>query len=353
VALVDRIMILLGYAAIFLLLLSFLSPFIPPSSFFVFAFLGLIQPWLFLINGIFLVYWFLRFKGYGILFLLLFVLGKDPLSGFVGLNGSHLNESDSSIKVMSYNIARLYNIKDVNKRVDSENTFQELVGFLKKEKPDILCIGEMHPDYVELLKKSLDYAYVTTTNKSGKYEFLAVYSNYPIKKSEEIVFADSFNANIYADININGSIFRVYNVHLKTNKITDLTSEFIRPNLDNKARVSYIKSMLRRFSAAAIEREKEAQIIAESIDKSPYPVILCGDFNDTPGSYTYRTLSKGLKDAFKEKGRGMGTTFAGNIPALKIDYIFVDERIEVKSHRIERILFSDHFPLIATLLLPK
>jgi endonuclease/exonuclease/phosphatase family metal-dependent hydrolase len=353
VTLLDKTIIYSGYMAILLLLLSFLSPFIPPSVCFVFAFLGLVQPWLFLVNGLCLIYWFLRFKVYGFLFALVLILGKDPLSGFVGLYGGEPLASEDSVKIMSYNIAKLYNIKDVNRRVDSEFTFQELMAFLKEEQPDILCIGEMHPDYIEGLKKSLEFPYVMTTARDGKRELLAVYSKFPIKGGEEIIFGNSYNANVYVDIEIKGSKFRVYNVHLKTNKITDLTSEFIRPNTDSKARVGQIKSMLRRFTNAAVEREEEAQIIAESMAKSPYPVLLCGDFNDTPGSYTYRTLAKGLKDAFKEKGRGMGTTFAGNIPALKIDYIFVDKSIEVESHRIERILFSDHFPLIATLQLPK
>ena len=86
------------------------------------------------------------------------------------------------------------------------------------------------------------------------------------------------------------------------------------------------------------------------MNNSPYKVIVCGDFNDTPQSYTYNLLSENLNDSFKTKGVGFGTTYAGSIPALRIDYILTHEKIKVQSHKILKENYSDHFPVICKFL---
>ena len=97
----------------------------------------------------------------------------------------------------------------------------------------------------------------------------------------------------------------------------------------------------------AIVRSKEARTIKENIVKSPYPVVVCGDFNDIPVSYTYHVLSEGLQDAFQESAWGFGKTYAGHIPALKIDNILLDNSLEALHCHIPKIPFSDHYPVVA------
>jgi endonuclease/exonuclease/phosphatase family metal-dependent hydrolase len=89
------------------------------------------------------------------------------------------------------------------------------------------------------------------------------------------------------------------------------------------------------------------------MDRSPYPVIVCGDFNDVPNSYAYRTIGKGLQNAFTEKGRGIGRTFTGISPTLRIDNIFVAENFEVKQFLRLRQQLSDHFPIFTDLVFKK
>ena len=106
------------------------------------------------------------------------------------------------------------------------------------------------------------------------------------------------------------------------------------------------KNVIIKFKNAFLKRQVQADRVRAEIDKSPYPVIVCGDFNDVPNSYPYETIRKGLQDAFVKKGAGIGRTFSGISPTLRIDYIFVDRKFSVNQFiRIPKKL-SDHFPII-------
>ena len=87
--------------------------------------------------------------------------------------------------------------------------------------------------------------------------------------------------------------------------------------------------------------------MAEKVHESPYPVILCGDFNDTPVSYTYHKLSRKLNDAFIGSGIGMGTTFRGNFPYVRIDYMLYSNDFKAYRYQTGKINWSDHYPVMA------
>ena len=90
----------------------------------------------------------------------------------------------------------------------------------------------------------------------------------------------------------------------------------------------------------------QADRIKEEINKSPYPVIVCGDFNDVPNSYAYETIGNGLQNAFEKKGFGLGRTFSGIASTLRIDNIFVDQQYRVNQFVCISKKLSDHFPII-------
>jgi endonuclease/exonuclease/phosphatase (EEP) superfamily protein YafD len=76
-------------------------------------------------------------------------------------------------------------------------------------------------------------------------------------------------------------------------------------------------------------------------------VIVCGDFNDVPNSYAYCTIGKGLQNAFTQKGSGLGRTFSGIAPTLRIDNIFADKRFTINQFVRDSKKISDHFPIVA------
>jgi endonuclease/exonuclease/phosphatase family metal-dependent hydrolase len=97
---------------------------------------------------------------------------------------------------------------------------------------------------------------------------------------------------------------------------------------------------------AYIQRAEQVDILAKHIQSSPYPVIVCGDFNDTPVSYTYNKLSKNLQDAFVESGSGIGNTFRGNFPYVRIDYVLYSPSLKLHHYHTEKVNWSDHFPVM-------
>ena len=102
------------------------------------------------------------------------------------------------------------------------------------------------------------------------------------------------------------------------------------------------KKLSNKISKASNKRVSQVKKIMESINSSPYPTILCGDFNDVPQSYIYRVLNKEHKDAFLESGKGFGTTYRQLIFPFRIDYILVDNIWSTYNFKVIEKKLSDH-----------
>ena len=110
--------------------------------------------------------------------------------------------------------------------------------------------------------------------------------------------------------------------------------------------IDVLQNMAIRLKSAFLLRSNQAKVISAHLSKSPYPVIVCGDFNDTPISYAYRTISKGLTDAFVNSGKGFGNTLVGPIPYFRIDFVLHDKKLKSGHFRtIKTNPLSDHHPL--------
>jgi len=169
----------------------------------------------------------------------------------------------------------------------------------------------------------------------------AIFSEYPIVRSGSIDFPDTSNNAIFADVAVKGDTIRIYNVHLESYRIR---SERILYR-------EYGGRFLRRFRVVAGQHVSQARLVKAHQQEAPYPTIICGDFNATPFSHTYRILSAGLEDSFGQAGSGIGATYSLRGLPYRIDYILADPRMEVLHHKIFDIHLSDHRPVMATLRL--
>lgn len=360
----GKIFLLFNYIFALILLLSYLAPFISPDTISFVAFLGLAYPYILVINLIFAALWIISAKKYFLISLIVVAIGWNNLGRHVQHNKSSvINDTIPSIKVVSFNA----HIFDYYKWKDNETHAlrNEFLEYIKDENPNIVSYQEFHKH-----KKDKDYSFydsLINNQTNAKYIHeenywsfvkmsLTTFSAYPIINKG--VFVNEENEKVFCaftDIKLNDDTIRVYNIHLESIYLSSEEYLFTE-NLDitdeekNKKLKEDSKKLYSKLKAAFIKRAIQAETIAESIDDCPYPIIVCGDFNDSPGSYTYRTISRGLNDAFVESGKGMGKSYSGKFPSFRIDYILYSDYFESANFETSKIEISDHYPVSCVLV---
>ncbi|MGG9970847.1 endonuclease/exonuclease/phosphatase family protein [Ferruginibacter sp. SUN002] len=271
-------------------------------------------------------------------------------------------KAPDAIRVMSWNVAQF----DVLNFPKTHDMFNQMMGFINENQPDIACFQEVvcsdsvGKSFLRLstILDSLHfpyyyYAYDNNENWFGLNMHFGtmIFSKYPIIKKQQISHPPfSYNATFqYADIVKDKDTLRVFNIHLQSLRFSKKNVSYIQDeSLQDKAKnLEETKSILSKLKTGIINRKTQADWIREEMQKSPYRIMVCGDFNDVPNSYAYETIGENLQNAFEEKGFGIGRTFSGIAPNLRIDNIFLDKGYDVLQFtRIARKL-SDHFPIIA------
>ncbi len=329
-------MFLVNSLAAFLLLISYLLPYLPPKSFATLSVLSLGVPLLILLNILFFIYWVLQVKKQMLLSLVVLILGWSYLSSMYKFSSSKKVENENNISVMSYNV-RLFNIFEwlPNKTVKADIT--ELI---KKEQPDILCLQEYRTkDPIEL---NGYYGYNTTFNNTVK-RGQALFSKFPIINSGSLEFSNTSNNVIFADIVKAKDTLRIYNVHLQSSGVsTDVEK------LKKETSGQLFKQVSKTFKA----QQNQVELFLKHKSKCPYKTIVMGDFNNTAYSYIYREI-KGddLVDTFEEAGNGFGNTYDFKFFPLRIDFILVDKNFTVNGFKTFDNKLSDHYPIKATIAL--
>ena len=343
----------LNIGAAFLLLLAYLAPFVSPDFFWPLSFFGLAYPYLVLINIIFLVIWVLQRSKKLLLSLATLLLGYYNFTNTFQLlpkTQSH----DKGIIVMSFN-AHGFSSDLRNKRTNTPKVLE----YFKSTSAEIICLQEASSAKTGRLSA---HGIADALSGIGYFQRASVsagtssvtLSKYPIVNFGEIRFPGSSNLVIFSDIKISGQqTIRVYNCHLQSYSIDPDDYSIIDSlsagpggkQIKDARRVSY--KLKTGFKMRALQARK----VADHIRHSPYPVIVCGDFNDTPVSYAYRKVRGELKDAFVEAGWGISNTYNGILPSFRIDYILCSQKFDVRNYQRDRVYLSDHFPVRCQLFL--
>lgn len=353
----GKFILWLNWFAIIGLVLATLAPLVSPAVFWPLTFFGLIQPGFVLLNLIFLIYWSIRRKrqAFYSLAILLISIPHD-LRQFRIRFGTSEKAPAAAFTVMSYN-AKLF---DLYNWTGNKQTRARIFSMLKKQRPDVLSVQEFFNQDIgtfrnlDSLKKLLQMPYVhveyTITLRKDDHWGVATFSKFPIVNQGKIVFNNrNNNICIYTDVLIDNDTVRIYNMHLQSVSFGYADYKFldqIASGEDADSEIESSKNILRRMKRASVKRARQAESIEEHIIKCPYPVIVCGDFNDTPVSYTYSVISSGLEDAFLEKGSGFGKSFSNPFPLPRIDYILHSQHFkawEFETIREENL--SDHYPV--------
>ena len=336
------ILLFLNIVVVVLTLLSCLSPYINPQEMWYFSFFGLAFIYLVLLNIIFIVLWiFIDIKKVILSLLVLLVsIGQIRKTVAFSFGNDKKDQIEKTVKVMSYNLNQGMYLHKNKKKSGA------LARYINKQNAGILLVQELNSRNLNEVKKKLNFKYKYTEGSFGA----GIYSNYKIVNKGLIKFG-SLNTNscLWADIKISDDTVRVYSVHFMSNHISQKAEELVAEMEKKKNLTSgKIKDVLRNYKKFVRKRVEQVEKVKKHVENSPYPVILGGDFNDPPVSYTYNRFPEILKDAFLEKGWGLGITYAGTVPLLRIDYILVSKPVRVYRFRVDKTeQFSDHYPVIA------
>jgi endonuclease/exonuclease/phosphatase family metal-dependent hydrolase len=271
---------------------------------------------------------------------LVLLMGITFINKFYKFSSKDFPEDEKDFTVMSYNV-RLFN---VFKWVERDDVAENILAFINDKNPDILCIQE-YSNSGNIDLKVYRHKYILMEGNQIKTA-QAIFSKFPIIDQGNIVFPNSNNNVVFADIKKGKDIIRVYNMHLQSIKISPDVNE-INENIDaiNQGKSQRLFS---RISKAFKQQQQQAEIIKEHKKDCPYPIIICGDMNNSAFSYVYRNIKGKLNDSFEEAGTGFGATYKFRYYPARIDYIFADENMTVKKFEsFPDFENSDHYPIMA------
>ena len=330
----EKLLFFINSVIAFLFLGSLFIPYLRPSIFSQFSILSLFSPLIIIVNILFLFFWIAKLKKQFLLSLIVLIIGADSLRTFVNFSNNSRFLGGNEISIISYNV-RLFNIY---KWIDEDNVNIKIRDFLNEKSPDIICLQEYQNSEFKIHK--YPYVYEKLRGVNLKYG-QAIFSKYPIINKGSVDFNSSSNNAIFSDIKIMNDTIRIYNIHLQS-----FSFEKGTPLIDiNKKNEKVIKNISDTF----IRQEKQVRELKNSIENSPYRVIVSGDLNNTAFSYVYKELSKGLNDAFKAKGNGLGITYNYNFIPLRIDFILTDRLFKINSFKTFKLNLSDHEPIYTEL----
>jgi len=355
-----RLLILINVGLAFLLLCVQLSNKISPASFWIFEPLSYTYPFIAFINILFLIFWGVRRSKYAFISLAIIIIGYDKLALMYQppLFVMESPLSKNQFKVMSYNV-RLFDLYNWSGNLKTRG---EIFEMLKKESPQVLCFQEYYhsddkdfsnndtiSELLNLKYKQIEYGLTL----HQKYHWgLATFSNYPIVNKGLLFYTPgSTNFGMYCDVLYNNDTVRIYNVHLQSNHLKQKDYKFIEnPELEDKDK--FLKgsfSIFKQIKKGVTIRSAQVDELSNSIESCPYPVIVCGDFNDPPYSYAYNTISRHLEDTYLEKGKGFGISYNGSFIPYRIDYILHSDYFECLKYSMVRKKLSDHYPIVVTI----
>lgn len=338
----------LNLPAILALLIAYSSVYISPEKWWLPSFFGLTYPVIIIANIFFVILWLILRPRYLWFSLVAIFIGAGFLSRSVQLKGKEIENGD--ITVLSYNVRHF-----IGGRKSQKETADEIKEFLKTERADIICLQE-----VRLRKNSI----FNLSQTVGEFNFINHYqyarssttygsvtlTRYPIVNMGEIRFENSRNITIYTDVLIDEDTVRIFNVHLQSYQIDPGKYSIIESGVNDREDLGAMREISHRFKKGFLQRAQQVETIREYIEQSPYHILVCGDFNDTPTSYSYQQLRKGLHDSFIRSGKGVGRTYVGKLPSFRIDYIFHSSGFDSYNFKTLDYRNSDHLPVTCSLI---
>lgn len=352
---ISSIIFAINIICLLFLLSSFLTWSISPDKILAFSYLGLGFAFTYFVNLAFLILWcfFKKWKFVAVNIIVICISYK-PVTAYSPINIFSSKAPENSIRLMTYNVRGF--AWDVNRGWDDKHP---MIEYIKSVNPDIICMQEYlnvtwgaKTNTTNLLKALKDYPYfkMLPLRPVNRFEYgILCLSKYPITKMTPIPIVTSDNGAVLYEIEINGKIISLINTHLESNRLTSndkqLYKDFIKKR-DAQLFDELAKNIDTKLGNAYRVRASQADLVAHVINEQKTDAtIVCGDFNDTPISYVYRTISKDLVDSYVETGFGPAITYYENYFWFRIDFILHSKNIKAYKTTVDKVKFSDHYPV--------
>lgn len=308
--------------------------------------IGLAFPAMLIVNLLFLFFWLIVCRRMVFIPIIGFVMCYVPVRNYIPFNLPQ-DTPLGCIKVLSFNVhGYVYSLGD-------DNAFERIMGYIHKSKADILCVQEDLGDWLKPQAR-LDSIYPyhdKTIVGSQKINALGIYTRFPILRSEPISYESLRNGSMAYWLDINGKTVIVINNHFESNRLTDddkeRYKELLKGNLGRDTAKYETRYFADKLADATARRAPQADAVARFIKSNANtPIIVCGDFNDSPISYVHRTVSKGLTDCYTATGNGPGLSYNQKGFNVRIDNIFCSDHFTPYNCRVDnKIHASDHYPI--------
>ena len=351
----KSLFVLTNVLIVVLFIASAWSDRVSPDTALVFSYLGLAFPILCVLNLCFIIYWLFLWEWRFLLIgLSAFLLCWGPVKKYFPYHSQTKDiPKENVLKLLTYNVMGFgykYHTKD------SPN---KIIQYIASSGADIVCLQEyavsksdkfLTPNKLFRALDMYPYRSVISVNSSGYLSSgIAVFSKYPISNSRRVDYKSDYNCSSVHELNVKGKKLTLINNHLESFKLTMEDRSRYTAFIKNISTDTFdgIKGALEQKLGPAFKiRAKQAEAVAAEIAKAKGDyVLVCGDFNDTPISYAHRTIQGPLVDSFAESGRGMGVTYNQNMFLFRIDNILHSSNMKSINCTIDKIRYSDHYPL--------
>ena len=352
--LADAVMSCLTAVGAVVAVLTLMVPYVSPARLGVLPVLALVAPLVYVLTVVAMLYWIIRWKWVrASVMIVLTAVGLFYVPRYYNTQLRRVYGDEtyprSAMKVMSYNV-RCFFPDDHG----PDYTDDSIAAFIVRFNPDVICFQEYqhHSDRMRIRFDSLlgDYRKSVLDEVAPP---VAIYSRFRIISTGRVAYLDADSLpqgkGMWADLMVGRDTVRVFNVHLNGTSINSVDADYIvnYRYMSDSARNSKLHDIVQRLNTNTVNRSYHVDELAAAMRATGRATILCGDFNDTPMSYAYHTLSRDMKDAFRECGRGYSHTFRGFFDLLRIDYALFDQHhFDVVSYEVpDSVRWSDHLPV--------
>jgi endonuclease/exonuclease/phosphatase family metal-dependent hydrolase len=363
----KRLIIICNIVVSICMLLLYVLPYTNQRHSWMINLFALAFPFLLFLQAGFFVFWLMAKRAMIWIPVTTFIVCWSLVTNFFGfhIKGAKLQKPGDAFRIATFN-SHLFNFFENKGALDPA-----MIEKIKTLNADVFAAQEFvfsldssSPITLERAKQKLGFQYVVAANdrafgvhtnlkqKTERYHpfCVVIFSNHPIIRWQKVQSLKEYNHTfLWADILFNSDTVRIFSIHLQSMHFAKDDYAFIEnindKEIDEVQRAGF--TIMRKMKVAYLLRAAQAREVKAEIEKSPYPVIVCGDMNDVPNSYSYQTIGSNLKDAYAEKGRGVGRTFKFLSPTLRIDYIFHSTELELNQVQVIRPSLSDHNPVVA------